>query len=222
MNFQPPQSNGTWRYFALALIAHGTLLLAFTWDAHWTDRIVKLPAILGGQTDLPKSVEIKKQAIEPQLNVTDASKPMPQPELASSQRTPLTEPVQTPAPPDKLELAATESALQHEKSLQQQKMLEDQSGAAKSQEIKAQKIKAQLVKEQIRKKELDLAQKKREKEWQTEANHVQMKSKQAAENQKNINAQTKKEALAKKSADNLSEAYRLENIRRMQRMVGSN
>ena len=49
-----------------------------------------------------------------------------------------------------------------------------------------------------------------------------MKSKQAAENQKNINAQAKKEALGKKSADNLSEAYRLENIRRMQRMVGSN
>ena len=101
-------------------------------------------------------------------------------------------------------------------------MLEEHSRAEKLQEIQAQKIKAQLVKEKIRKKELDLAQKKREKERQIEATHVQMKSKQAAENQKNINAQAKKEALGKKSADNLSEAYRLENIRRMQRMVGSN
>lgn len=206
----------------MALIAHGTLLLAFAWDSNWTDRLVKLPSIFGGQTDLPKTVEIKKQTIDRQLIVTDPSQPTPQSELASSQPTPLADPVQAPAPPNKLELAAADSALQHAKTLQQQKMLEEHSRAEKLQEIQAQKIKAQLVKEKIRKKELDLAQKKREKERQIEATHVQMKSKQAAENQKNINAQAKKEALGKKSADNLSEAYRLENIRRMQRMVGSN
>ena len=206
----------------MALIAHGTLLLAFAWDSNWTDRLVKLPSIFGGQTDLPKTVEIKKQNIDSQLIVTNPSQPTPQSELASSQTTPLADPVQAPVPPDKLELAAADSALQHAKSLQQQKMLEERSRTEKLQEIKTQKIKAQLVKEQIRKKELDLAQKKREKERQIEATHVQMKTKQVAENQKNINAQAKKEALAKKSSDNLSEAYRLENIRRMQQMVGSN
>jgi hypothetical protein len=206
----------------MALIAHGTLLLAFTWDSNWTDRLVKLPSIFGGQTDLPKTVEIKKQNIDPQLIVTDPSKPPPQSELASSQTKPLEDPVQAPAPQDKLELAAADSALKTEKSLQQQKLLEEHSRAEKLQEINAQKIKAQLVREQIRKKELDFAQKKREKERQIELTHVQMKSKQAAENQKNINRQAKKEAIAKKSADNLSEAYRLENIRRIQQMVGSN
>jgi hypothetical protein len=206
----------------MALIAHGTLLLAFTWDSNWTDRLVKLPSIFVGQTDLPKTVEIKKQNIDPQLIVTDPSKPPPQSELASSQTKPLEDSVQAPAPPDKLELAAADSALKPEKSLQQQKMLEEHSRAEKPQEIKAQKIKAQLGREQIRKKELDLAQKKREKERQIESTHVQMKSKQTAENQKNINLQAKKETIAKKSADNLSEAYRLENIRRIQRMVGSN
>jgi len=206
----------------MALIAHGTLLLAFTWDTHWTDRVVKFPSIFGGQTDLPKSVEIKKQAIEPQLIVTDALKPPPLSESASLQPTPLAEPVHAPMPPNKLDLAATESALQNENSLKQKKMLEDQSRAERSQEIKAQKIKAQLVREKIHKKELDLAQKKRATDRQIEANHLQMKSKQAAENQKSINAEAKKEALAKKNADNLSEAYRLENIRRMQQMVGRN
>jgi hypothetical protein len=206
----------------MALIAHGTLLLAFTWDSNWTDRLVKLPSIFVGQTDLPKTVEIKKQNIDPQLIVTDPSKPPPQSELASSQTKPLEDAVQAPAPQDKLELAAADSALKTEKSLQQQKLLEEHSRAEKLQKINAQKIKAQLVREQIRKKELDFAQKKREKERQIELTHVQMKSKQAAENQKNINRQAKKEAIAKKSADNLSEAYRLENIRRIQQMVGSN
>ena len=65
-------------------------------------------------------------------------------------------------------------------------------------------------------------QKKREKERQMLATHVQMNSKRLTENQKNTNAQVNKEANAKHSAENLSEAYRQENIRRMQRLVGSN
>lgn len=219
--FHPPQSSGTWRYVALAMVAHGTLLLAFTWDTHWTDQIVKLPSILGYQSSLPKIVEIQKQNIDSHLIPNGAQKLPPQPDLASSLPTPLTAPPQTPKPSEKLELSAAESALQHENSLKQKKTLEAHDREMKFQEINALKIKTQLSKEQIRKKEQYLAQKQRDKERQIETNHLQMKSKQIAEKQKTVNAEAKKEAQAKKNADNLSEAYRHENIQRMERMLGS-
>lgn len=220
--FHPPKSIGRWRYIALALVAHVTLLLAFTWDTHWTDQIVKLLSILGYQSGLPKIVEFQKQTIEPQLILNGAPKLPSQSELASSLPTPLAEPPQTFNPPDKLELAADESALQQENSFKQKKTLEAHDREMKFQEINSQKIKTQLSKEQIRKKEQYLAQKQRDKERQIETNHLQMKSKQLAEKQKNANAEAVKEAQAKKNVDNLSEAYRHENIQRIQKMVGSN
>ena len=220
--FYPPQSSGTWRYVALAMVAHGTLLLAFIWDTHWTDQIVKLPSILGYQSSLPKIVEIQKQNIDPQLILNDAPKLPSQSELASSLPTALKRPPQASKPSDKLDLSAAESALRHENSLKQKKTLEAQDREMKFQEMNARKINMQLSKEQIRKKEQSLAQKQRDKARQVEANQLQMKSKQIAEKQKNTNAETKKEAKAKKSADNLSEAYRQENIKRMQKILDSN
>ena len=220
--FHPPKSSGTWRYVALAVVAHGTLLLAFTWDTHWTERIVKIPSILGYQADLPKIVEIQKQDIDTQLTVDGAAKLPPQSDLASSLPKALEEPPQTSKPADKLELAAAESALQQEKSLKQKKMLEAHDRELKLKEINAQKIKTQLAKEQLRKKEQNLAQKQRDNARQVEANQLQMKSKQIAEKQKNASAEAKKEAKAKKSANNLSEAYRQENIQRMQKILENN
>lgn len=143
------------------------------------------------------------------------------PVFDSSLPTLLTAPPQTPKPSEKLELSVAESALQHENSLKQKKTLEAHDREMKFQEINALKIKTQLSKEQIRKKEQYLAQKQRDKERQIETNHLQMKSKQIAEKQKTVNAEAKKEAQAKKNAGNLSEAYRHENIQRMERMLGS-
>ena len=214
--FHPTQSRGTWWYVALALLAHGTLLLAFMWDAHWTDQIINLRSLFGYQADLPKLIGPTEQPQGPQLNVTDIPKST-ELELASLQPTSLAQHFQAPKPHDMLVMAKTESSSHHENILKQQKSLEDQH-----REARLQKIKAQITKEQTSKKEQDIAQKKREKERQMLATHIQMNSKRLTENQKNTNAQANKEAHAKRSAENLSEAYRQENIRRMQRLVGSN
>jgi hypothetical protein len=220
--FHPPQSSGTWRYVALALVAHGTLLLTFIWDTSWTDQIVKLQSILGYHAELPKIVEIQNQDIDTQLTVDGAAKLPSQSDLASSLPKDLKEPHQPSKPSDKLELAAAESALQQEKSLKEKKMLEAHDRELKLKEINAQKIKTQLAKEQLRKNEHNLVQKQRDKARQLEANQLQMKSKQIAEKQKNASAEAKKEAKAKKGANNLSEAYRQENIQRMQKILENN
>lgn len=204
--FQPPKPGGTGRSFALALAAHGLLLLALTWGLHWKHQPDNLSVSAELWSALPQEAAPPLQAPEPP---EPPPAPTPPPE-------PVKAPEPAPAPPPKPaappERADADIALQKEKALREKKEREEK--LLKDKELKA---KAEKLKEEKRKAEQEREDKEREKKKLAEKAKAEDKAKQLALEKKRAEEQAKKEAEAEKR----SEAQRQENIRRMQGLAGA-
>ena len=194
--FQPPKPGGTGRSVALALLAHGLLLLALTWGIRWNSEPNNLSVSAELWSALPQEAAPPLQEPEPQ-------DPPPTPALPPPEPVPVkAEPKPTPPAPPKAAVqpdrADADIALQKEKAVREKKEREDKQLKDKELKAKAEKLKAEKLKEQQERED-----KEREKKKLAEKAKAEEKAKQQAE------------------ADKRSEAQRQENIRRMQGMAGA-
>ena len=194
--FQPPKPGGTGRSVALALLAHGLLLLALTWGIRWNSEPNNLSVSAELWSALPQEAAPPLQEPEPQ-------DPPPTPALPPPEPVPVkAEPKPTPPAPPKAAVqpdrADADIALQKEKAVREKKEREDKLLKDKELKAKAEKLKAEKLKEQQERED-----KEREKKKLAEKAKAEEKAKQQAE------------------ADKRSEAQRQENIRRMQGMAGA-
>ena len=194
--FQPPKPGGTGRSVALALLAHGLLLLALTWGIRWNSEPNNLSVSAELWSALPQEAAPPLQEPEPQGPPPSAALPPPEPVPVKA------EPKPTPPAPPKAAVqpdrADADIALQKEKAVREKKEREDKQLKDKELKAKAEKLKAEKLKEQQERED-----KEREKKKLAEKAKAEEKAKQQAE------------------ADKRSEAQRQENIRRMQGMAGA-
>ena len=193
--FQPPKPGGTGRSVALALLAHGLLMLALTWGIHWKSEPNNLSVSAELWSALPQEAAPPLQEPEPQDPPPTPAPPPPEPVLVKAEPKPT--PPKAAVQPDR---ADADIALQKDKELK-----------AKAEKLKAEKLKEQQERED----------KEREKKKLAEKANAEEKAKQQAEDKKRAESQAKKDAQAKAEADKRSEAQRQENIRRMQGMAGA-
>jgi len=238
--FQPPKPDGTGRSVALALLAHGLLLLALTWGIHWNSEPDNLSVTAELWSALPQEAAPKLQEPEPQDNLpTPSREPTPPPPPPEPVKAP--EPKPAPPPPPKAtakpaepaepDRADADIAFKKEKALREkkereEKLREDQALKdklqkekdlkAKAEKLKEEKLKAEKIKEQQAREE-----KERDKKKLAEKAKAEEKAKQLAEDKKHAEVQAKKDAQTKADADKRSEAQRQENIRRMQGLAGA-
>ncbi len=212
--FQPPKPGGTGRSVALALLAHGLLMLALTWGIHWNSEPNNLSVSAELWSALPQEAAPPLQEPEPQDPPPTPAPPPPEPVRVKA------EPKPTPPAPPKAAVqpdrADADIALQKEKAVREKKEREDKLLKDKELKAKAEKLKAEKLKEQQERED-----KEREKKKLAEKANAEEKAKQQAEDKKRAEAQAKKDAQAKAEADKRSEAQRQENIRRMQGMAGA-
>jgi colicin import membrane protein len=227
--FQPPKPGGTGRSVALALLAHGLLMLALTWGIHWNSEPDTLSVSAELWSALPQEAAPKLQEPEPQ-DIPPTPTPTPTPVPAPLPPPP--EPAKpAPAPPSKAaaqpdDRAEADIALKKEKALREKKEREDKALKekqlkekeikAKTEKLKEEKLKAEKLKEQQERED-----KERDKKKQAEKVKAEEKAKQLAEDKKRAELQAKKDAISKADADKRSEVQRQENIRRMQGMAGA-
>jgi len=231
--FQPPKPAGTGRSVALALLAHGLLLLALTWGISWKSEPDNLSVTAELWSALPQEAAPKLQEPEPQDNLpTPTPDPVPPPEPVKAEPKPAPPPAPKAAaqPDDRAEADIAlkkEKALRekkereekkHEEQLREDKALKDKQLKEKEKELKA---KAEKLKAEKRKEEQEREDKERDKKKLAEKLKAEEKAKQQAEDKKRAEVQAKKDAQAKAEADKRSEAQRQENIRRMQGMAGA-
>ena len=194
--FQPPKPGGTGRSVALALLAHGLLLLALTWGIRWNSEPNNLSVSAELWSALPQEAAPPLQEPEPQAPPPTPALPPPEPVPVKA------EPKPTPPAPPKAAVqpdrADADIALQKEKAVREKKEREDKLLKDKELKAKAEKLKAEKLKEQQERED-----KEREKKKLAEKAKAEEKAKQQAE------------------ADKRSEAQRQENIRRMQGMAGA-
>ena len=211
--FQPPKPGGTGRSFALALLAHGLLLLALTWGIRWNNQ----PDTLSVSAELWSALP---QEAAPPLQAPDPAEPLP---LQPPEPVKAPEPAPPPPPqaapqPDRTD---ADIALQKEKTLREKKEREDKLQKDKELKAKAEKLKEDKLKEEKRKADQEREDKEREKKKLAEKAKAEDKAKQLAQEKKRAEEQAKKEAQAKADAEKRSEAQRQENIRRMQGLAGA-
>ena len=233
--FQPPKPAGTGRSVALALLAHGLLLLALTWGISWKSEPDNLSVTAELWSALPQEAAPKLQEPEPQDNLpTPTPVPVPPPEPVKAEPKPAPPPAPKAAaqPDDRAEADIAlkkEKALRekkereekkHEEQLREDKALKDKQLKEKEKE-KELKAKAEKLKAEKRKEEQEREDKERDKKKLAEKLKAEEKAKQQAEDKKRAEVQAKKDAQAKAEADKRSEAQRQENIRRMQGMAGA-
>ncbi len=223
--FQPPRPGGTGRSLALALLAHGLLLLALTWGIQWNRQAENQSVTAELWSALPQEAAPALQAPEP---------PPPEPTPAPAPVPPEPEPVKPapqprpapPPPPAPTEKAEADIALQKEKALKEKKQREEKLREEKAQKEKAQKEKDRKEKDlkdkaEKLKAEQEREDKEREKKKLAEKAKAEEKAKQLAQDKKRAEEKAKKEAQAKAEEEKRSEAQRQENIRRMQGMAGA-
>ena len=209
--FQPPKPGGTGRSVALALLAHGLLMLALTWGIHWKSEPNNLSVSAELWSALPQEAAPPLQEPEPQDPPPTPAPPPPEPVLVKAEPKPT--PPKAAVQPDR---ADADIALQKEKAVREKKEREDKLLKDKELKAKAEKLKAEKLKEQQERED-----KEREKKKLAEKANAEEKAKQQAEDKKRAESQAKKDAQAKAEADKRSEAQRQENIRRMQGMAGA-
>ena len=204
-SFQPPKPGGTGRSFALALLAHGLLLLALTWGIRWNYQPDNLSVSAELWSALPQEAAPPLQASEPQ----DTTPPQPTPPTPAPPPVPepvKPEPKPLPTEPPKTvvntERSEANIALQKEKALREKKEREDKQ--LKDQQRKDQERKAKTEKLQEEKLKAE-----------------KIKVQQEREDKKRAEEQAKKDAQAKAEAEKRSEAQRQENIRRIQGLAGA-
>ena len=223
--FQPPRPGGTGRSLALALLAHGLLLLALTWGIQWNRQAENQSVTAELWSALPQEAAPALQAPEPPPpEPTPAPAPVP-PEPEPVKPTPQPRPA-PPPPPAPTEKAEADIALQKEKALKEKKQREEKLREEKAQKEKAQKEKDRKEKElkdkaEKLKAEQEREDKEREKKKLAEKAKAEEKAKQLAQDKKRAEEKAKKEAQAKAEEEKRSEAQRQENIRRMQGMAGA-
>ncbi len=223
--FQPPRPGGTGRSLALALLAHGLLLLALTWGIQWNRQAENQSVTAELWSALPQEAAPALQAPEP---------PPPEPTPAPAPVPPEPEPVKPapqprpapPPPPAPTEKAEADIALQKEKALKEKKQREEKLREEKAQKEKDRKEKERKEKElkdkaEKLKAEQEREDKEREKKKLAEKAKAEEKAKQLAQDKKRAEEKAKKEAQAKAEEEKRSEAQRQENIRRMQGMAGA-
>ncbi len=223
--FQPPRPGGTGRSLALALLAHGLLLLALTWGIQWNRQAENQSVTAELWSALPQEAAPALQAPEP---------PPPEPTPAPAPVPPEPEPVKPapqprpapPPPPAPTEKAEADIALQKEKALKEKKQREEKMREEKAQKEKDRKEKDRKEKElkdkaEKLKAEQEREDKEREKKKLAEKAKAEEKAKQLAQDKKRAEEKAKKEAQAKAEEEKRSEAQRQENIRRMQGMAGA-
>ena len=215
--FQPPKPGGTGRSFALALVAHGLLLLALTWGIRWNNQPDNLSVSAELWSALPQEAAPPLQDNLPQ-DPPPTPAPPPEPE-------PVKAPEPAPPPPPKAaalpDRAEADIALQKEKALREKKEREDKLLKEKELKAKAEKLKEDKLKEEKRKAEQEREDKEREKKKLAEKAKAEEKAKQLAQDKKRAEEQAKKDAQVKADAEKRSEAQRQENIRRMQGLAGA-
>ena len=234
--FQPPKPAGTGRSVALALLAHGLLLLALTWGISWKSEPDNLSVTAELWSALPQEAAPKLQEPEPQDNPPTPSPeptpppPPPEPVKAEPKPAPPPPPKAAAQPDDRAEADIAlkkEKALRekkereekkHEEQLREDKALKDKQLKEKEKELKA---KAEKLKAEKRKEEQEREDKERDKKKLAEKLKAEEKAKQQAEDKKRAEVQAKKDAQTQADADKRSEAQRQENIRRMQGMAGA-
>ena len=223
--FQPPRPGGTGRSLALALLAHGLLLLALTWGIQWNRQAENQSVTAELWSALPQEAAPALQAPEP---------PPPEPTPAPAPVPPEPEPVKPapqprpapPPPPAPTEKAEADIALQKEKALKEKKQREEklrEEKAQKEKDRKAKELKEKELKDKAEKlkAEQEREDKEREKKKLAEKAKAEEKAKQMAQDKKRAEEKAKKEAQAKAEEEKRSEAQRQENIRRMQGMAGA-
>ena len=236
--FQPPKPAGTGRSVALALLAHGLLLLALTWGISWKSEPDNLSVTAELWSALPQEAAPKLQEPEPQDNPpTPSPEPTPPPPPPEPVKA---EPKPAPPPPPKAaaqpdDRAEADIALKKEKALREKKEREEkkheeqlrEDKALKDKQLKEKekekelKAKAEKLKAEKRKEEQEREDKERDKKKLAEKLKAEEKAKQQAEDKKRAEVQAKKDAQTQADADKRSEAQRQENIRRMQGMAGA-
>jgi colicin import membrane protein len=236
--FQPPKPAGTGRSVALALLAHGLLLLALTWGISWKSEPDNLSVTAELWSALPQEAAPKLQEPEPQDNLptpTPVPVPPPPPEPVKAEPKPAPPPAPKAAaqPDDRAEADIAlkkEKALReikereekkHEEKKHEEQMREDKALKDKQLKEKELKAKAEKLKAEKRKEEQEREDKERDKKKLADKLKAEEKAKQQAEDKKRAEVQAKKDAQAKAEADKRSEAQRQENIRRMQGMAGA-
>jgi colicin import membrane protein len=233
-SFQPPKPGGTGRSFALALLAHGLLLLALTWGIRWNNQPDTLSVSAELWSALPQEAAPPLQASEPQdplppQPTPPPPEPSPEPEPAKPEPKPI--PPAAPKAVVNTDKAEADIALQKEKALREkkereEKLLKDKQLKDKALKAKAEKIQEEKIQEDKRKAEKlkedkEREDKEREKKKQAEKTKAEDKAKQLAQDKKRAEEQAKKDAQAKAEAEQRSEAQRQENIRRMQGLAGA-
>ncbi len=157
--FQPPKPGGTGRSVALALLAHGLLLLALTWGIRWNSEPNKLSVSAELWSALPQEAAPPLQEPEPQDPPPTPALPPPEPVPAKA------EPKPTPPPPPpkaavQPDRADADIALQKEKAVREKKEREDKQLKDKEHKAKAEKLKAEKLKEQQEREDKEREKKK--------------------------------------------------------------
>jgi len=209
-SFQPPQPGGSWRSFALALLAHALLLAALTWGIGWKtqpDNNLSVTAELWSavpreaappmqepaQTPPPPE---KKPESEPEPQ--PQAKPEPQPDPKPQAQPP--KPVPKPEP----ERQDAEIALKKEKAEREKKQREEKQRQDKLRDEKLREEKAKALKDKEQKAKAD-----------------KLKEEEKEREKKKLADKAKKEAQDKAEEEKQAEANRQANIRRMQGMAGA-
>jgi colicin import membrane protein len=195
-SFQPPRPGGSWRSFALALLAHALLLAALTWGIGWKtqpDNNLSVTAELWSgvpREAAPRLQEPAETTTPPEKQAEPAPEPQPQPKPEPIPQARPPQPVSKPEPARQdAEIALKKEKTERERKQREDKLREDKAKALKDKE---QKAKADKLKEE---------EKEREK--------------------KKMADKAKKEAQDKVEEEKQAEANRQANIRRMQGMAGA-
>ena len=214
--FQPPKPGGTGRSVALALLAHGLLLLALTWGIHWNSEPNNLSVSAELWSALPQEAAPPLQEPEPQAPPPTPALPPPEPVPVKAETKP------TPPPPAKAAVqpdrADADIALQKEKAVREKKEREDKQLKDKELKAKAEKLKAEKVKEDKERED-----KEREKKKLAEKAKAEEKTKQLAQDKKRAEELAKKDAKnkAEAEAENFRKKIRDENMRRLPGLEGA-
>lgn len=215
-SFQPPKSGGSWRSFALALLAHALLLAALTWGIGWKtqpDSNLSVTAELWSAVPREAAPRLQEPAEttpppekkpEPAPEPQPQPKPDPKPQALPPKPVPKSEPDRQDAEIALKKEKAEREKKQREEKLRDDKLREEKAKALKDKELKdkEQKAKAEKLKEE---------EKEREKKKLVDKVKAEAKAK----------AEAKKEAQERAEEEKQAEANRQANIRRMQGMAGA-
>lgn len=204
--FAPPPNARSWRALALALAAHGLLVIALTWGVNWksSDEAAAFSAELW--TGQP-------QQAAPPDQPTPTPKPAPAPEPTPPQ------PAPAPAPPPKVQAPTPDAdiALEQEKK---RALLRKQQAA---EELAEQKAADLAAKKQAKLKE-DQARLKKEQAAELAADKAeaaQLKAQKAAQEAKEAAKEAQRKQEQQKQASAAAKAQRDANLARLNAQLGS-